>query len=95
MEPDDDESIEERVETIEAEIGETEFGKIEARIDVIEIEQEQLREDLDTVVESFREQGDEIPHIETIQELHTRLEGVEQNVAALRLSLEEFVDRRE
>lgn len=91
----EDDSIEDRVESIETEMSDIEFEKIEARIDVIETEQEQLRADLDTVFESVRAQGDEIPQIDSIQELHTRLSGLEENVSALRRSLEEIVDQRE
>jgi septation ring formation regulator EzrA len=92
---DPEDSIEDRVETIEGEIDDIHFEKIEARIDVIEIEQELLRDDLDSVVESYRTDKGEIPHIDSVQALHNRLERIEENVATLRESLGDVVESGE
>jgi chaperonin cofactor prefoldin len=74
---------------------ENRIGTIEARIDVIEIEQEQLRADLDRVVQAMRSQSDDTPHIDSVRALHARLEHLEQNIATYRQSLAEVVDDRD
>lgn len=86
------ESIEERLTTIEDQLDELEIDDIERRITNIESEQSQLRNDLTEFVEALREQNEEIPHIDSVEGLYMRLQSLEKDIATLRESLEDIVD---
>ncbi|MFC7060182.1 hypothetical protein [Halovenus salina] len=58
----------------------------------IEAEQSQLREDVTEFVEVLREQQREIPHIDSVEGLYHRVQSLEEDVAAIRESLEDVVD---
>jgi len=85
-------SVKERLDTVEEQIDQLDFGDIDNRMERIEREQAELRTDLETVVEALRKHGNETPHIESVEGLYARLENLEENIGSLRESLEEIVD---
>lgn len=87
-----DDEIEERIEDLEAQLGEFDLSTVEQRVLAIEDEQKQLREDMDELVHSIREQGEETPHLDSVEALYERLVNIETNVATLREELETVID---
>lgn len=90
----EDESVENRLDTIEGQLDDLDIGNVERRIESIEDEQEELRDDLGVLVESLREKDKKTPHIESVKALYTRLGTLEQNISELRALLADVIDER-
>ncbi|CAI50849.1 uncharacterized protein NP_6138A (plasmid) [Natronomonas pharaonis DSM 2160] len=87
----DGESVAERLDTVEEQIDKLGFENIDSRVKTIESEQAELRADLEELVERIRSEGEETPHIDSVEMLYERLGTLETNIATLRDSLEEVV----
>ena len=91
-EDNEDDSVEERLDTVEEQMDKLDFDDVDSRIERIEREQSELRTDLEKLVERIREKDRATPHIDSVEQLYTRLENLEGNIATLRESLEDVLD---
>jgi len=63
-----------------------------SRIETIEHEQSQLDQGINTILNTIQEQGEQTPHIRTVESLYQHLQQLEENMAQMRESVEEMVE---
>lgn len=90
--PDHTDSVEERLETLEAQMEERNLEAVRKRLQAIEAEQSDLRGEFEKLVEALREQGEETPHVDSAEALYRRLEALEENVSHLREAVDDLAD---
>lgn len=89
-----DESLESRVGKLEDEMGDGSFESIETHLEQIETKRDQLQVDLERAIESVREQGEEIAHIDSVRAIRDRLVDLEENISGLRESIGQVVSEK-
>jgi DNA-binding transcriptional MerR regulator len=82
-----DENIKARLSELDQDVT---VSDLEARTAALQEQQAQIQRDISTLAEQTREQGDDIPHIDSVRYLYLSLQDIEQYMAEVSQQLDEL-----
>lgn len=84
--------IEERVDDLESQVADISVDDLRDRMASIERQQTELQEHIDRLARRIREEGEEVPHIESVEGLYRDLQTLEETMANVRGELQRLTE---
>jgi archaellum component FlaC len=88
-------SIEDRVDRLEDQMGDVSIQDLEERLQAIETHQQRLESNIDALAQRTRQESDQTPHIESVKQLYRSLEEIEAYMKQVGEQVDELTDDSE